>query len=193
MGADPVEEVKVGFEILKSLKLRTNGINFIACPSCSRQNFDVVKTMNELETRLEDVTTPLDVAVIGCIVNGAGLAMATMDAITLHGGSPANFLDVGGGASPKKIANAFRIVRKDTNVKAILLNIFAGINRCDWVAAGVVQAMQKQAISEPVIVRLSGTNYELGQEILNRSGMPFINAADLDEAARKAVSAVHNL
>jgi len=130
---------------------------------------------------------------VGCIVNGAGLAMATMDAITLHGGSPANFLDVGGGASPEKIANAFRIVRKDPNVKAILLNIFAGINRCDWVAEGVVQAMQKQAISEPVIVRLSGTNYELGQEILNKSGMPFITATDLDDAARKAVSAVDNL
>ena len=110
---------------------------------------------------------------VGCIVNGAGLAMATMDAITYHGGSPANFLDVGGGASPEKIANAFRIVRKDPNVKVILLNIFAGINRCDWVAEGVVQAMHKQAISEPVIVRLSGTNVELGQEILDRSGLTF--------------------
>ena len=130
---------------------------------------------------------------VGCIVNGAGLAMATMDAITLHGGAPANFLDVGGGASPEKIANAFRIVRKDPNVKAILLNIFAGINRCDWVAEGVVQAMQKQAISEPVIVRLSGTNYELGQDILKKSGLPFIYADDLDDAARKSVNAVSNL
>lgn len=130
---------------------------------------------------------------VGCIVNGAGLAMATMDAITFHGGSPANFLDVGGGASPEKIANAFRIVRKDPNVKVILLNIFAGINRCDWVAEGVVQAMHKQAINEPVIVRLSGTNYELGQEILDKSGLPFINANDLDDAARKAVDTVNNL
>lgn len=130
---------------------------------------------------------------VGCIVNGAGLAMATMDAITFHGGSPANFLDVGGGASPEKIANAFRIVRKDPNVKTILLNIFAGINRCDWVAEGVVQAMHKQAINEPVIVRLSGTNYELGQEILDNSGLPFINASDLDDAARKAVETVNNL
>lgn len=130
---------------------------------------------------------------VGCIVNGAGLAMATMDAITFHGGSPANFLDVGGGASPEKIANAFRIVRKDPNVKTILLNIFAGINRCDWVAEGVVQAMHKQAISEPVIVRLSGTNYELGQAILDKSGLPFITARDLDDAARKAVETVNNL
>jgi len=130
---------------------------------------------------------------VGCIVNGAGLAMATMDAITYHGGSPANFLDVGGGASPEKIANAFRIVRKDPNVKTILLNIFAGINRCDWVAEGVVQAMQKQDITEPVIVRLSGTNYELGQKILDDSGLPFINANDLDDAARKAVETVNKI
>lgn len=128
---------------------------------------------------------------VGCIVNGAGLAMATMDAITLHGGHPANFLDVGGGASPEKIANAFRIVRKDPNVTTILLNIFAGINRCDWIAEGVVQAMHKQAIKEPVIVRLSGTNFELGQEILDKSGLPFINASDLDDAARKAVDAAN--
>jgi succinyl-CoA synthetase beta subunit/malate-CoA ligase subunit beta len=127
---------------------------------------------------------------VGCIVNGAGLAMATMDAISLHGGTPANFLDVGGGASPEKIANAFRIVLKDPNVKAILLNIFAGINRCDWVATGVVQAMQEQDIKVPVIVRLSGTNFEAGQKILAESGLRFINAVDLDDAARKAVAAV---
>lgn len=127
---------------------------------------------------------------VGCIVNGAGLAMATMDAIALHGGEPANFLDVGGGASPEKIANAFRIVLKDPNVKAILLNIFAGINRCDWVAKGVVQAMQDQDIKQPVIVRLSGTNVELGQKILEESGLPFITAVDLDSAARKAVEAL---
>jgi succinyl-CoA synthetase beta subunit len=130
---------------------------------------------------------------VGCIVNGAGLAMATMDAISLHGGMPANFLDVGGGASPEKIANAFRIVLKDPNVKTILLNIFAGINRCDWVATGVVQAMQEQDIAEPVIVRLSGTNFEAGQKILADSGLPFITAVDLDDAARKAVAAVNKV
>ena len=127
---------------------------------------------------------------VGCIVNGAGLAMATMDAITYHKGRPANFLDVGGGASPEKIANAFRIVLKDPNVKVILLNIFAGINRCDWVATGVVQAMQDQHIEEPVVVRLSGTNFEEGQKILKDSGLPFITANDLDDAARKAVEAL---
>ncbi len=127
---------------------------------------------------------------VGCIVNGAGLAMATMDSIALHKGMPANFLDVGGGASPEKISNAFRIVLTDPNVKVILLNIFAGINRCDWIATGVVQAMQDQKIEQPVVVRLAGTNYEAGQKILKESGLPFITADDLDDAARKAVEAL---
>ena len=125
---------------------------------------------------------------VGCIVNGAGLAMATMDAIVHHNGRPANFLDVGGGASPEKIANAFRIVLKDPNVKAILVNIFAGINRCDWIAAGVVQATRDQEINVPVIVRLAGTNVEAGRKILDESGLALIQAEDLDDAAAKAVA-----
>ena len=126
---------------------------------------------------------------VGCIVNGAGLAMGTMDAIVHHGGRPANFLDVGGGASPEKIANAFHIVLKDPNVRAILVNIFAGINRCDWIAQGVVQATHDQAIEVPVIVRLAGTNVEEGRKILDASGLALIQAEDLDDAARKAVAA----
>ncbi|HEX7246721.1 MAG TPA: ADP-forming succinate--CoA ligase subunit beta [Actinomycetota bacterium] len=126
---------------------------------------------------------------VGCIVNGAGLAMGTMDAIAHHGGRPANFLDVGGGASPEKIANAFRIVLKDPNVKAILVNIFAGINRCDWIATGVVQATRDQEIGVPVIVRLAGTNVAEGRAILEQSGLELIQAADLDDAAAKAVAA----
>jgi succinyl-CoA synthetase beta subunit len=126
---------------------------------------------------------------VGCIVNGAGLAMGTMDAIVHHGGRPANFLDVGGGASPEKIANAFHIVLKDPNVRAILVNIFAGINRCDWIAQGVVQATRDQAIDVPVIVRLAGTNVEEGRAILDASGLSLIQAEDLDDAARKAVAA----
>ena len=126
---------------------------------------------------------------VGCIVNGAGLAMGTMDAIAHHGGRPANFLDVGGGASPEKIANAFRIVLKDPNVKAILVNIFAGINRCDWIATGVVQATRDQEIGVPVIVRLAGTNVAEGRAILEQSGLELIRAADLDDAAAKAVAA----
>ena len=128
---------------------------------------------------------------VGCIVNGAGLAMGTMDAIAHHGGRPANFLDVGGGASPEKIANAFRIVLKDPNVKAILVNIFAGINRCDWIATGVVQASRDQDIDVPVIVRLAGTNVEEGRTILDDSGLELIQALDLDDAAAKAVAAAH--
>ena len=127
---------------------------------------------------------------VGCIVNGAGLAMGTMDAIAHHGGRPANFLDVGGGASPEKIANAFRIVMKDPQVRAILVNIFAGINRCDWIAQGVVQAARDQAIEVPVIVRLAGTNVDEGRKILNESGLELIQAQDLDDAAAKAVAAV---
>ena len=126
---------------------------------------------------------------VGCIVNGAGLAMGTMDAIVHHGGRPANFLDVGGGASPEKIANAFRIVLKDDNVRAILVNIFAGINRCDWIAQGVVQATRDQAIGVPIIVRLAGTNVDEGRAILDAGGLALIQADDLDDAARKAVTA----
>jgi succinyl-CoA synthetase beta subunit/malate-CoA ligase subunit beta len=126
---------------------------------------------------------------IGCIVNGAGLAMATMDTIKLSGGEPANFLDIGGGATPERVAKAFRLVRSDQKVEAILVNIFAGINRCDWVAEGVVQALKDDPIDIPVIVRLSGTNVEEGQRILAGSGLPIIRAATLKEAADRAVSA----
>ena len=127
---------------------------------------------------------------VGCIVNGAGLAMGTMDAIVHHGGRPANFLDVGGGASPEKIANAFRIVLTDPNVHAILVNIFAGINRCDWIAQGIVQAATDLRIDVPVIARLAGTNVEEGRRILTESGLAVIQAHDLDDAATKAVAAV---
>jgi succinyl-CoA synthetase beta subunit len=127
---------------------------------------------------------------IGCIVNGAGLAMASMDAITLHGGRPANFLDVGGGASPEKVTNACRIVLEDPNVKAILVNIFAGINRCDWIAKGLIQACESLNIQVPLIVRLAGTNVDEGRAILAESGLSFITAENLDSAAAKAVAAV---
>jgi len=126
---------------------------------------------------------------IGCIVNGAGLAMATMDMIELAGGKPANFLDIGGGASPDRVAKAFKLVMVDSKVEAILVNIFAGINRCDWVAEGVVQALKANPVDVPVIVRLAGTNVEEGREILAKSGLPIIRAATLAEAAERAVAA----
>ena len=130
---------------------------------------------------------------VGCIVNGAGLAMASMDAITLHGGRPANFLDVGGGATPKKMANAFHIVLQDPAVKTILINIFAGINRCDWIATGIIEAMRDQNITMPIVVRLAGTNVEEGRAILNASKFPFIMASNLDDAAAKAVAEANKI
>jgi len=129
---------------------------------------------------------------IGCVVNGAGLAMATMDMIKAAGGEPANFLDIGGGATPDRVAKAFRLVASDPNVEAILVNIFAGINRCDWVAEGIVQALEKNPLDLPVIVRLSGTNVEEGRKILAQSGLPIIRASTLSEAAQRAVAAWQN-
>jgi malate-CoA ligase subunit beta len=126
---------------------------------------------------------------IGCMINGAGLAMATMDMIKLAGGEPANFLDVGGGASAERTEKAFRLVLADKNVKAMLVNIFAGINRCDWIAEGVVQAVRKIDMKVPLIVRLSGTNVEEGRKIIAESGLPIITADTLAEAAEKAVLA----
>ena len=126
---------------------------------------------------------------IGCIINGAGLAMATMDMIKHAGGEPANFLDIGGGASPDRVAKAFNLVLSDDNIDAILVNIFAGINRCDWVAEGVVQAMENLEIKVPVIVRLSGTNVEEGRKIIAESNVALITADTLAEAATKSVEA----
>ncbi len=128
---------------------------------------------------------------IGCIVNGAGLAMATLDMIKLAGGEPANFLDIGGGASPERVTKSFRAVLKDKNVRAILVNVFAGINRCDWVAKGVVDAVKELDIRMPVVVRLAGTNVEEGRRILEESGLSLITAETLGEAAQKAVAAVN--
>ena len=127
---------------------------------------------------------------IGCMVNGAGLAMGTMDIIQLHGGSPANFLDVGGGATKEKVAKAFSIILKDQNVKVILVNIFGGIMKCDIIAEGVVAAAKELSIKVPLVVRLEGTNVDLGKEILNKSGLAIISADNLEEAAQKAVGAL---
>jgi succinyl-CoA synthetase beta subunit len=127
---------------------------------------------------------------IGCIINGAGLAMATMDMIQLAGGEPANFLDIGGGASPDRVSKAFKLVLSDDRVEAILVNIFAGINRCDWVAEGVVKAMTELDVKVPVVVRLAGTNVEEGRRILAESDVDLIMAETLAEAGERAVSAV---
>jgi malate-CoA ligase subunit beta len=122
-------------------------------------------------------------------VNGAGLAMATLDMIKLAGGEPANFLDIGGGASPERVTKSFRAVLRDKNVRAILVNVFAGINRCDWVAKGVVDAVKELNITMPIVVRLAGTNVEEGRKIIDTSGLTVISAETLADAAKKAVEA----
>ena len=129
---------------------------------------------------------------IGCMVNGAGLAMATMDLIKLHGGAPANFLDVGGSATAQTVARAFKIILADSNVKAILVNIFGGIMRCDIIAEGIINAVKEVGIQIPVVVRLEGTNVELGRKMLQESGLSIISAAGLTDAAQQAVHAVQN-
>jgi len=127
---------------------------------------------------------------IGCMVNGAGLAMATMDIIKLYKGSPANFLDVGGGATEEQVEKAFRILTGDKQVKAILVNIFGGIMKCDVIAKGIVNAAGKIGLKIPLVVRLAGTNVELGKEVMKKSGLPIITAEDLDDAAQKAVKSL---
>ena len=127
---------------------------------------------------------------IGCMVNGAGLAMATMDIIKLYGGEPANFLDVGGGATKERVTEAFKIILSDPNVQGVLVNIFGGIMRCDTIAEGIIAAAKETNIAVPLVVRLEGTNVERGKELLRESGLAIIPADDLDDAAKKAVAAI---
>jgi succinyl-CoA synthetase beta subunit len=127
---------------------------------------------------------------IGCLVNGAGLAMATMDIIKIHGGNPANFLDVGGGANKEKVTHAFKLILKDKNVKGILVNIFGGIMKCDIIAEGIIAASKELGLKVPLVVRLQGTNVELGKKLLSESGLNITPADDLTSAAQKIVSAV---
>ncbi len=157
---------------------------------------DVVAMKDPLEENEQDLEAAKhDLAYIalegniGCMVNGAGLAMATMDIIKLHGGSPANFLDVGGGASKEKVMNAFKIILKDKNVKAILVNIFGGIMKCDIIAEGIIAAAKEVSLSVPLVVRLEGTNVDLGKKILAGSGLKILAADGLKDAALKVVQA----
>jgi len=127
---------------------------------------------------------------IGCMVNGAGLAMATMDIIKLYGGEPANFLDVGGGASKERVTAAFKIITADPHVQGILVNIFGGIMRCDVIAEGVLAAVKEVGLKVPLVIRLEGTNVDKGKALINESGLNVISADDLDDAAKKIVAAV---
>jgi len=144
----------------------------------------------ELEASKHDLNYIALDGTIGCMVNGAGLAMATMDIIKLYGAEPANFLDVGGGASKEKVTAAFKIITADPNVKGILVNIFGGIMRCDVIAEGVVAAVREVGLQVPLVVRLEGTNVEQGKKIVDESGLNVISAEDLDDAAQKIVNAV---
>ncbi|MBL4748923.1 MAG: ADP-forming succinate--CoA ligase subunit beta [Magnetovibrio sp.] len=159
------------------------------------------KRVSELRDEDEEDPTELEAAKhdlnyikldgsIGCMVNGAGLAMATMDIIKLFGGAPANFLDVGGGATKERVTEAFKLILSDSNVEGILVNIFGGIMRCDVIAEGVVAAAREVSLNVPLVVRLEGTNVELGKKILAESGLPIISASDLGDAAQKIVQEV---
>ncbi len=148
------------------------------------------ENLNEIEAKKFDLSYISLDGNIGCMVNGAGLAMATMDIIKLYGGEPANFLDVGGGATAEKVTAAFKIILSDPKVKAILVNIFGGIMKCDVIATGVVAAAKEIALKVPLVVRLLGTNMELGKKILAESGLPIISADRMDEAAEKVVKAI---
>ncbi len=162
---------------------------------------DDIKTLRDLdeEEPLEIEASKYDLnyikmdGQIGCMVNGAGLAMATMDIIKLYGSSPANFLDVGGGATREKVTAAFKIILSDINVKGILVNIFGGIMRCDIIANGILEAAKEVKLSVPLVVRLEGTNVDLGKEILAKSGLAIIPANDLADAAQKIVNAVKEI
>jgi succinyl-CoA synthetase beta subunit len=143
----------------------------------------------EIEASMHDLSYISLDGNIGCLVNGAGLAMATMDIIKLYGGNPANFLDVGGGATAGKVAEAFKLMLRNPNLQAILINIFGGIMKCDVIAEGVVAAAREVKLNVPLVVRLEGTNVELGKKILAESGLPIISAANMADAAEKAVAA----
>ncbi|MCU7934283.1 MAG: ADP-forming succinate--CoA ligase subunit beta [Candidatus Thiodiazotropha sp. (ex Dulcina madagascariensis)] len=188
---NPLVTTKDGQFLALDAKMSFDGNALFRQPEITDQRDFDEEDPKEIEASGHDLNYIALDGSVGCIVNGAGLAMATMDAISLYGGRPANFLDVGGGASPEKIANAFRIVLEDPNVKVLLLNIYAGINRCDWIAEGIVKAMADQVIDVPIVVRLAGTNLEAGRAILADSGLDFIHADRLSDAAEKSVKAVN--
>ena len=170
-------------------------INFDSSGLFRHKEIEELRDTNEeepLETRANEVGLnyiKLN-GEIGCMVNGAGLAMATMDIIKLHGGEPANFLDVGGGANAKQVTEGFKVILSDPEVKAIFVNIFGGIMRCDFIAEGIIEAAKEIDMKVPLIVRLAGTNVELGKKMLSESGLDLITADDMDDGARKAIKSI---
>ena len=170
-------------------------INFDSSGLFRHNEIEELRDTNEeepLETRANEVGLnyiKLD-GQIGCMVNGAGLAMATMDIIKLHGGEPANFLDVGGGANAKQVTEGFKVILSDPEVKAIFVNIFGGIMRCDFIAEGIIEAAKEIDMKIPLIVRLAGTNVKLGKKMLSESGLDLITADDMDDGAKKAIRSI---
>ena len=184
-------------EMLEINPLIVSGSGDLKCLDATYRHADIAELRDtteedpkELEASKYDLNYIALDGEIGCMVNGAGLAMATMDIIKLYGAEPANFLDVGGGATKEKVTEAFKIITSDPNVKGILVNIFGGIMRCDVIAEGVVAAVKEVGLKVPLVVRLEGTNVEAGNKIINSSGLDVIAANNLKDGAEKIVKAV---
>ncbi len=171
-------------------KISFDGNALYRHPDIAALRDETEEDAKEIEASKYDLSYVTLDGTIGCMVNGAGLAMATMDIIKLYGQAPANFLDVGGGATREKVTAAFKIITADPNVKGILVNIFGGIMKCDIIAEGVIAAVRQVGLKVPLVVRLEGTNVDLGKEIIGRSGLNVIPADDLDDAAQKIVAAI---
>ncbi len=186
---NPLAVTKVGELLVLDAKIQVDDNALYRQPELARLRDAAQDDPKEVRAREHDLSYVALDGNIGCMVNGAGLAMATMDLIKLHGGQPANFLDVGGGATAGRVAEAFKIILSDTKVKAILVNIFGGIVRCDLIAEGVIEAVQEVKVAVPVVVRLEGTNVEKGREMLKASGLKLTAAGSLTEAARQVVAA----
>lgn len=187
---NPLVVIKDGSLRVLDAKVSFDGNALFRHPDVQALRDESEEDQKEIEASKHDLAYIALDGEIGCMVNGAGLAMATMDIIKLYGAEPANFLDVGGGATTEKVTEAFKIITSDPNVKGILVNIFGGIMRCDVIAEGVVAAVKEVGLKVPLVVRLEGTNVEKGKQIINGSGLDVIAADDLDDAAQKIVQAV---
>jgi len=187
---NPLVTLKDGHLKVLDAKVSFDGNALFRHPDIAELRDETEEDEKEIEASKYDLAYIALDGDIGCMVNGAGLAMATMDIIKLYGASPANFLDVGGGATTEKVTAAFKIITSDPNVKGILVNIFGGIMRCDVIAEGVVTAVKEVGLEVPLVVRLEGTKVQEGKDIINSSGLNVIAADDLDDAAQKVVKAV---
>ena len=187
---NPLITTKGGDVVALDAKINVDGSALFRQPKLEAMRDPSQEDENERQAAEHDLNYVSLDGNIACMVNGAGLAMATMDLIKLHGGEPANFLDVGGGATAERVAEAFKLILSNENVDAILVNIFGGIVRCDLIADGIITAVKEVGVEVPVVARLEGTNVEKGREILKKSGLDIIAAKDLTDAAKKAVAAV---